>query len=290
MLKNVLSNVRVKRPLVYSVTNFVTVNDCANALLALGASAIMSNEILETKDLVKISDGINVNIGTVTEKSFKLMKTAGICANKYKKPIVLDIAGLGASEYRGNVVKELLKKVRFTVIKGNVSEIKAFVYGKQRNSPGKSLGVDVKTEDEIRKPNDLAKKENQEFLLNVKEIAKKLNTVLVLTGAIDLIVSKKNIYVVENGNAMMSKVCGTGCILNCIVAAFLAAETSEENNLEKMENACIAAVCAFGICGELAFSAIKKTDGTISYKNKLLDCLYTIKETDIEKRVRYNLL
>ncbi len=289
MLKDALSNLRAKKPLIYNITNFVTVNDCANALLALGASAIMSSEVLEANDLVKISDGVNINIGTVNEKSFKLMKTVGTYASKYAKPIVLDLVGLGASEYRGFVVKEILKKVKFTVLKGNISEIRALIYGKKKLILEDSAGVDVRARDEIRETNDLAKKEFQEFLLDVKDVAKKLDTILVLTGAIDLIISKDNIYIIENGNSMMSKVCGTGCILSGIVAAFLASKVGEGNNLSVLESACVAALCTYGICGELAFIAIKKTDGTISYKNKLLDCLYTVKEEDLEKRAKYKL-
>ena len=117
--------------------------------------------------------------------------------------------------------------------------------------------------------------------------SKKLNTVIVVTGPIDLIISKKNIVIVENGSPLMGKVCGTGCILSAIIAAFLG--SIDEGNLkrEETEIACITALCTYGICGELASNSIKKTDGVILFKNKLIDYLSTIKAEDITKYAKY---
>ena len=288
MLKESLYNLRKVKPLVLSITNEVTISDCASAIVAIGASAIMTSEVLEIKDLVKISSSVNINIGTVNKKSFKLMKEAAKCAKKYKKPLVLDLVGYGASKYRTEVVEKLVKNNSFSVLKGNSSEIKFLICGKQKNFLKNSSGVDARNEDKIEKISDLEKSDVQGFLFSVKNKAKKLKSTIVVTGAIDLIISEDNIYVAENGHSMMSKVCGTGCILSGVIAAFLGTSTLEDK--KDTENLSLAAVCSYGICGELAFSAIKKTDGPFTYKNKLIDSLYVLKEEDLEKKAKYQII
>lgn len=291
MLEELFKNLKEKRPLVYNVTNSVTINDCANAIVALGARAIMSSEILEAKDLIKNSKAVNINIGTVNKKSFKLMSTAGKLANKYKKAVILDVVGLGASSYRGAVVQKLIKNIKFTVIKGNATEIKALVSGKKSVSYKNNLGVDAITDDEITNPSDLVKPSIKDFLIDVKNTAKNLNSVIVITGPIDLVVSKKNIIVIENGSKMMGEVCGTGCILGAVLASFIGANATEDDNKrENVENSCVTALCMYGVCGELAASTIKKTDGVIVFKNKLLDYLSTIKAEDIKKHAKYKII
>ena len=287
MLKKLFQNLKESKPLIYSVTNNVTINDCANALFALGASAIMSSEILEVKDLVNSSKAVNINIGTINKKSFKLMKLAGKVGNKYKKPVVLDVVGVGASDYRKDAVKKLMKNIDFSVIKGNITEIKSLAKIKENVFLKNSSGVDAIPEDEIKNSEDLVDSNTKDFLLEVKNASKKLNTVIVVTGPIDLIISKKNIVIVENGSPLMGKVCGTGCILSAIIAAFLGSIHEGKLEREEIESACIAALCTYGVCGELASNSIKKTDGVILFKNKLIDYLSTIKAEDITKYAKY---
>ena len=287
MLKDLFQNLKESKPLIYSVTNNVTINDCANALFALGASAIMSSEILEVKDLVNSSKAVNINIGTINKKSFKLMKLAGKVGNKYKKPVVLDVVGVGASDYRKDAVKKLMKNIDFSVIKGNITEIKSLAKIKENVFLKNSSGVDAIPEDEIKTSEDLVSSGTKDFLLEVKNTAKKLNTVIVITGPIDLVISKKNIVIIENGSPLMGKVCGTGCILSAIIAAFLGSIDEGKLKREETENACITALCTYGICGELASNSIKKTDGVILFKNKLIDYLSTIKAEDITKYAKY---
>ena len=197
-----------------SITNEVTINDCASAIVAIGAGAIMSSEVLEIEDLVKISSSVNINIGTVNKESFKIMNIAAYCAKKYRKSSVLDLVGLGASRYRNEVVKKLLKKSTFNVLKGNVSEIKALICLEKNGILEDSSGVDVRNDDKIEKLTDLKKTSIKDFLISVKKLAERLCCVIIITGAIDLIINKDEIYAVENGHPMMSKVCGTGCILS----------------------------------------------------------------------------
>ena len=287
MLKELIQNLKEKRPLVYNVTNNVTIGDCANALLALGASAIMSEEILEAKDLIRASKAININIGTVNKKSFKLMNLAGKLGNKYKKPIVLDIVGVGASDYRRVVVQKLIKNINFSVIKGNATEVKTLIKLNERILFKNDSGVDVIPEDEIKSSEDLVRSEIKDFLLEVKNTAKRLNCIIVITGPIDLVISKKDINIIENGVPVMGKVCGTGCILSAVIAAFLGANTEDVLKRETVEKSSIAAICTYGVCGELASNAIKKTDGVILFKNKLIDCLSILKTEDVVKLAKH---
>lgn len=268
-----------------NITNEVTINDCASAIVAIGASAIMSSEVLEIEDLVKISSSVNINIGTVNKESFKTMNMTAFYAKEYRKASILDLVGLGASKYRNEVVKKLLKNSNFSVLKGNVSEVKALVNLGEDYILKDSSGVDVRNNDKIKKLEDLENTSVKKFLLSVKKLAERLYCIVIITGAVDLIVSKDEIYAVENGHPMMSKVCGTGCMLSGILAAFLGSNLqSSEENLKRYS---LSSVCTYDICGELAFESIKETDGPMTYKKKLIDFLYNIKDEDIEKRAKY---
>lgn len=271
-----------------NITNEVTINDCASAIVAIGGGAIMSSEVLEIEDLVKISSSVNINIGTVNKESFKTMNMTAFYAKEYRKASILDLVGLGASKYRNEVVKKLLKNSNFSVLKGNVSEIKALVNLGEDYILKDSSGVDVRNNDKIGKLEDLENTSVKKFLLSVKKLAERLYCIVIITGAVDLIVSKDEIYAVENGHPMMSRVCGTGCMLSGILAAFLGINLpcSKEN----LKEYSLAAVCIYDICGELAFESIKETDGPMTYKKKLIDFLYNIKDEDIEKRAKYCLV
>lgn len=285
MLKNALSKLRKIKPLVLNITNEVTINDCASAIVAIGGGAIMSSEVLEIEDLVKISSSVNINIGTVNKESFKTMNMTAFYAKEYRKASILDLVGLGASKYRNEVVKKLLKNSNFSVLKGNVSEIKALVHLGEDYILRDSSGVDVRDNDKIEKLTDLENINIKKFLFSVKKLAERLHCIIIVTGAIDLIINKDEIYAVENGHPMMSRVCGTGCMLSGILAAFLGINLpcSKEN----LKEYSLAAVCIYDICGELAFESIKETDGPMTYKKKLIDFLYNIKDEDIEKRAKY---
>ena len=127
-LKKALDNVRAGSPLVHNITNYVTVNDCANALLAIGASPIMSDEPADVEDITSICGGLTLNIGTLNERSIEGMFAAGARASELGHPIVLDPVGAGASALRTRVAGDLLDKLAVSVIRGNMSEVKAVSY------------------------------------------------------------------------------------------------------------------------------------------------------------------
>ena len=129
MLKEMLNHVREKCPLIHNITNYVTVNDCANILLACGGSPIMADDAEEAEEITAICGGLNINIGTLNQRTIPAMHLAGKKANELGHPVVLDPVGAGASKLRTNTAKALLEDIHFTVLRGNISEIKTLALG-----------------------------------------------------------------------------------------------------------------------------------------------------------------
>lgn len=255
MYKEIIENVKTKSPLVHNITNYVTVNDCANILLACGASPIMADDIMEVEDITSICNALVINIGTLNSRTIESMIKAGKRANQLNHPVILDPVGAGASKLRTDATFKLLKEVKFTVIRGNISEIKTVHVGM-----GSTKGVDADVADAITDEN------LDEAILFAKELSKKLNCVIAITGAIDIVTSKEKTYVIRNGHPMMSKITGTGCMLTSIIGAYCAA------NIDEILTATASAVSAMGLCGELAYEKVKQTDGgTSSHRMHIID-------------------
>ena len=148
MLGTCIENVRKGVPLVHNITNYVTVNDVANILLACGGSPIMSDEPEDVEDITAICGGLNINIGTLNQRSIEGMFRAGKKANELDHVVLLDPVGAGASALRTNTAVELMEKIRFTVIRGNISEIKTLALGS-----GTTKGVDADVSDAVTEEN-----------------------------------------------------------------------------------------------------------------------------------------
>jgi len=138
MIGNILDNLRKIVPLVHCITNYVTVNDCANALLAIGGSPIMSDDIEDVRDITSICNALDINIGTLNTRTIGSMLESGKIANSLGHPCILDPVGAGASKLRTETAKKLIDGINFTVIRGNISEIKALALGAgaARGGPG----------------------------------------------------------------------------------------------------------------------------------------------------------
>ncbi len=270
MKKELLQNVRERRPLIHSITNYVTVNDCANMLLACGTSPIMADDIGEAAQITAVCGGLNINIGTLNERTIPAMYAAGEQANALGHPVVLDPVGAGASALRTDTALGLLEKVRFAVIRGNISEIKTLADGS-----GTTKGVDAD-------PLDVVTEENLDAAcVFVKEFARKTGTVIAVTGAIDIVADEKTAYCITNGHPMMSSVTGTGCQLSALTAAFVTANPGE------VLQAAAAAVCAMGICGEMAAERLGAQDGNATYRNYIIDAMYRLDGDTLERRAKY---
>ena len=270
MLKEMLENVRKTCPLIHNITNYVTVNDCANVLLACGGSPIMSDDGEEVEEITSICGGLNINIGTLNQRTIPAMHKAGRKANELGHPVVLDPVGAGASVLRTQTAKNLIENVKFTVIRGNISEIKALALGE-----GGARGVDADVADKVTKEN-LA--QAVDF---AKEFARKTGAVIAITGAIDIVADGEKAYCIYNGHPMMSSITGTGCQLSAITAAYVTA------NPETPLEAAAAAVCLMGICGEKAYERLTQLDGNATYRNYIIDTIFRLTGEELEKCARY---
>ncbi|HAQ40972.1 MAG TPA: hydroxyethylthiazole kinase [Clostridiales bacterium] len=261
MFSEIIKNVKNSTPLVHNITNYVTVNDCANILLACGGSPIMADDIEEVEEITSICSALVINIGTLNSRTVESMIKAGKKANELNIPVILDPVGAGASKLRTDTAFRLLDEVKFAVVRGNVSEIK--VVG--RSDAGGIRGVDASVADSISEENI------DEAVQYVRSLSQKLSVVVAVTGSMDIVSDGTKSYVIRNGHPSMSKITGTGCMLTSIIGAYCGA------NRETIAEAAAAAVCAMGLSGELAYEKMKKNDaGTSSLRTYLIDFMSKI--------------
>lgn len=272
MLGECLENVRKNVPLVHNITNYVTVNDVANVLLASGGSPIMSDEPEDVEDITSICGGLNINIGTLNQQTIKGMFTAGRKAAELGHPILLDPVGAGASKLRTETAVKLMDEIKFTVIRGNISEIKTLALGS-----GTTKGVDADVADAV---SDETLDSAVRF---VKEFAKKADTIVAITGAIDLVSDGDKCYVIRNGRPEMGRITGTGCQLSGLTTAFVVA--NPDNKLE----AVAAAVCTMGLAGEIGWSRMQEGDGNSTYRNRIIDAIFNVDGETLNKGAKYEI-
>ena len=272
MLKDCLEQVRKTTPLIHNITNYVTVNDVANILLACGGSPIIADDQEEAEDITSICGGLNINIGTLNERTIPSMFLAGKKANQLGHPVILDPVGAGASRLRTETALNIIKEVNVQVIRGNMSEIKTLVLGS-----GTTRGVDADISDAVTDEN---LKESVEF---VKKSAKALNTILAVTGAIDLVSDGETCYVIRNGRPEMGQITGTGCQLSGMMAAYITA------NPDNMLEAAAAAVCVMGVAGETGWQQMREGEGNSTYRNRIIDAVYSMDGEALEKGARYEI-
>lgn len=250
---------REKNPLVLHYTNEVTINDCANITLAIGGSPLMSYSREEAEEIIKISSAVVINIGTMNSERLELFMDAGKLANKYNKPVVLDPVGCFATKTRMDFTKRLLDEINFTVIKGNLAEIKSIAGLKFEGQ-----GVDS---------------EDGEIDKNIlKDISKKLKTVIALTGKIDYIASHERVIELYNGTARLKGITGTGCMTASLIGAYLGAE------IDAFDSAKLG-VLTMGICGELSD---KEDSGLGTFKVHLMDNVSKFNDEVLERSLKIN--
>lgn len=269
-LKNSLENVRKNNPLTHCITNSVTINDCANAVLAIGGSPIMAEDEEEMEEVVEIADVLVINIGKLSKEQIKAMNVSAAHATKTNTPIVLDPVGAGISQLRNNTIKYLVENNNITAIRGNISEIKAIanIVG-LLNTESAAKGVDV-SED------DIISRDNLEINGNlVKELAKKLDTIIIASGPLDIISNGETIVVLDNGDEMMPLITGSGCMLTSIVGSCVAVNDPFEGS--------ILASIAMSLAGEKARKQVDENDlGTGSFRTFIIDYLY---KTNVESLI-----
>lgn len=272
MLKECFDRLRSAGPLIHNITNYVTVNDVANVILACGASPIMADDESEVEEITSICQGLNLNIGTLNGRTVEAMVKAGKRAKSLGHPIVLDPVGAGASRLRTETARRLLREVSPRVIRGNISEIRALA-----GESAAVRGVDASLADRVTEEN------LNEAVELVKELSRQTGAVIAATGAIDLVADPERCFVIRNGRPQMGLITGTGCQLSGMTAAFLAA------NPDQPLEAAAAAVCAMGLAGETAVDGLKAGEGNATCRSRIIDAISLMDGKTLEGGAKYEL-
>lgn len=270
MFGKILENVRITHPLIHNITNYVTANDVANMILAGGGSPIMAEEAKEVEEITSICNGLNINIGTLQERTIESMLKAGKKAGELHHPIILDPVGAGASKLRTETAVKLLNSLSVTVVRANMSEIRAL-----SDNIRKTRGVDADLSDTVTEEN------LDQAISYVRKVAEKWNCIVAVTGKIDLVSDGKKCYVIRNGVKEMSRVTGTGCQLSGLLTAFVS------SNMDHFLEASAAAVCTMGLAGEIALKYMRPYEGNATYRNRIIDAVCNMDSETLEKGARY---
>jgi hydroxyethylthiazole kinase len=270
MIKNIefiqlLELVRTKKPLVHHITNYVTVNDCANITLAIGASPIMADAVEEAGDIAAISSALVLNIGTLNSRTIESIIKAGKSANKNGVPVVFDPVGAGASKLRNDTTMRILDEIKISALRGNISEIR-YISGLASNTKGVDASVNDASDD------------SGAIALT---LSRKLNCVVAITGAIDTISDGHSVVYVKNGHPMMSSITGTGCMCSSLVGSFCGADP------DSIFKGVTAAIICMGIAGEIAFEKAGLI-GNGSFHMALLDAISKMDADTINRRANVN--
>ncbi|MBS5983145.1 hydroxyethylthiazole kinase [Clostridium butyricum] len=261
-----LNRLKNKKPLIHNITNYVTVNDCANILLAIGASPIMADDLKESADITSIASALVINIGTLNERTIESMIASGKKANELNIPVVLDPVGAGASSFRNETTKRILEEIKISVLRGNMSEIK-FIAGLE----SETKGVDASESD--------LKSDSDEGVRVAKSLAKRFNCTVAITGVCDIVSDGEKSVTIENGTKMLSNVTGTGCMTTALVGGYLGAcETKEDLFI-----AAISGIVSMGICGEIAEERAGNI-GLGSFHMAIIDAVSNLDEENLLNR------
>ena len=248
VLSAAIAAVRTQSPLVHNITNYVVMNNSANALLAIGASPVMAHWVSEMEEMTAIAGALVLNIGTLDDKWIDGMLAAGKAAMRRDTPIVLDPVGVGATSQRAEAAMKIIEHCRPTIIRGNASEIMALV-----DASVKSRGVD-------------SSESSDDALESAKRLAVDTGAVVVISGATDYITNGTDVYTVEGGNPIMTTVTGMGCTSTAIVGAFAAV----------VEDPMVAATAAMAVMSLAGERAAANARGNGSMQMHFLDELYNL--------------
>lgn len=277
-LEEALSKLHAQTPLIHCITHPIVINDCANAVLALGARPIMAEHPVEVADISASAAALTVSLGNITDARAESMFLAGKAikriniAENAKRASVIDLVGITCSSFRMELAKRFIKECEPAVIKGNGSEIRAMA-----GTAFHGTGVDVSVADAVtaKDPDTV-----RSMAHIAKELANETGAVVMVTGEVDIIASPKNdaVYTIYNGSPNMAKVTGTGCMLTCITGTYLAVTDAL--------TACILATLTLDCAGECAYAA----KGLGTYHIELINQLSLMDETKIAQLANIQLL
>lgn len=260
-ISDLFTLVREKCPLVHHITNYVTVNDCANITIAAGAAPVMADAPEEVCEMVAAAGALVLNIGTLNKGQVESMILAGGMANDRKIPVILDPVGAGATRFRTESAYRLLDELKITVLKGNGGEIGVLAGAEAHVRGVDSHGV------------------NGDLVKIACNFAKRTGVTTVISGPMDIVTDGRRIILVDNGHPMLGNFSGTGCMATSVTGAFCA--VSDDPVL-----ASVAALAAFGIAGEKAAAVAR---GPYSFKIALFDEMAALKPEDLISHARIRL-
>ncbi|MBM7647374.1 hydroxyethylthiazole kinase [Bacillus ectoiniformans] len=258
------SKVREGNPLIHNITNIVVANFTANGLLAIGASPIMADAVEEVADMAKVADALVLNMGTIDETKVKAMIIAGQSANRHGVPVIFDPVGAGATPYRTEMAKKILREVKVSLMRSNAAEA--------ANATGRHWAI--KGVDSVQgqgDPQQLA-----------ETVAREFGILTVISGETDIITDGSRTCLVENGHPLLTKVTGGGCLLTSVIGAFLAVESD-------YFTAAYSAVSAYGAAAEKAVEIVG-SEKPGSFQIEFINQLALVSANDLTKRARFNVI
>jgi len=253
-----LVSLKNKKPLVHHITNYVTVNDCANMTLAIGASPVMADDIGEVEEMVAFASSLVLNMGTLNARSITSMIAAGKKAKELGIPIVFDPVGVGATSLRTATAKRIIEEVCPSVIRGNMSEIKILA----------GLSAEIKGVDSISDEIDGEKV--------ARELSKKLGCIITITGKQDIIAQGDLVCCIANGHAILSQVTGTGCMATSLIGCFCGAT-------DDLFAATVAGIMTMGLAGEMSEQSLQIGEGIGTFRTRLFDAVWSMTPEMLEK-------
>ncbi len=303
MLSGLMGAIRAQKPLVHCITNYVTANDCANLLLACGASPIMADDPDECCEVTHMCRALVLNLGTPSPRRTEAMLRSGREAVQMGLPVVFDPVGVGCSHMRIDAAARILSETKPSIIRGNASEISALCelahpeHGADYDDANASLaalahanhdsshddanapiaalthaghGVDADQSDAVHGAN------------RALALARRTGAVVLMTGASDIVTDGRILLRVNNGDSMMRLVTGAGCQLSALAGAFAAVSPNEPLA------AALAAACAMGLCGEMARRALRPDEGSASFRMRMIDAMSMLTPDMLKEGANYD--
>lgn len=259
----IFKRLQQKKPLVHHITNYVTVNDCANITLAVGALPIMADDLEEVEEITALASALVLNIGTLNTRTIESMICAGRKANAMGIPIVFDPVGAGASAFRSKTTEKILAELKIDILRGNMSEMRSIA-----GLASSTNGVDASQKDRINN--------HEQGIEFVSSLAKQCHCIVAATGATDYIACDKKAVAIENGHPQLSAITGTGCMTTSLVGSFAGA-------VDNLFEATVYGVLTMGIAGEIAYETSgDKKNG--SFHMAVLDAVSNMNGDVLKKR------
>lgn len=259
IINDIRKKIRNKNPVVHCITNPISINLCANGILAVGAKPIMAEHPLEVAEITRSADALVLNMGNITDVRIRSIKISAETAQKHSVPFIIDIVGVACSQLRRNLIKELLRELKPTAIKGNYSEICALY-----DDSYTTIGVDADETLSIERISSIS-----------VSLAQKYSTMILASGETDIVTDGESIAYIHNGISQLAQSTGTGCLLGALCGCCL----SVEQDINSLITGCV----VLGVCGQL--SETQKGNG--SFMVSLMDNLSVVSDTQIENLLNF---